>query len=164
MLHRHQLRLGALLQIWGGFIDLILQMKEQIRDLENFKSNPEPKHKFQIPYLRCSSPPYFKKFSLNFTGCSMRCFGHCQATYALGFWDTALAYCQKLVPLVPYCWEEWFLSKTSLSYLVCTEVEPKSSIMDEDALGKALCRQTAKHAQSWWAKYRKPGCLLWFLW
>lgn len=52
------------------------------------------------------------------------------------------------VPLVPYCLEEWFLSKTNLSYLVCTEVELKSSIMDEDALGKALCRQTAKHAQS----------------
>lgn len=30
MLHGHQLRLGALLQIWGGFIDPILQVKEQI--------------------------------------------------------------------------------------------------------------------------------------
>lgn len=85
MLHGHQLRLGALLQIWGGFIDPILQVKEQIGDLERCKSNPEPKNKFQIPYLRCSSPPYFKKFSLNFIGCSMRCFGLCQATYTLGF-------------------------------------------------------------------------------
>lgn len=85
---------------WSHFTD-----EGADRDLERFNSNPEPKHRFQIPYLRCSSPPYFKIFSPNFTGCSMRCFGHCQLWILWDFENLLLHIAKSYVPLVPYRWE-----------------------------------------------------------